>query len=81
MFYKDPFVAKLKNIYNFLRKIHYQEKKRNLPKLNLINDKYDDCCSEITQWYNKWVADGYSTQYKQLYLNGEHCTELQAINN
>ena len=29
--YNDPFVAKHKNNYKLLRKIHHQEKKRNLP--------------------------------------------------
>ena len=36
MLYNDPFVAKHKNNYKLLRKIHYQEKVklRNLTKLN-----------------------------------------------
>ena len=46
--YNDQFVAKHKNNYKLLRKIDYQEKKRNLPKLNLLNDKYDFNCGVIT---------------------------------
>ena len=76
----DSFFAKHKNNYKFLRKIHYLEKKRNLSKLNLINDEYDDLFSEITKWYNKWVTNGYSIN-KQLFLYGEHYTELQKFIN
>ena len=81
MFYNDPFVAKHKNNYKLLRKIHYQEKVklRNMTKLNLIKDEYDDWRSEIVQWYNKWVTDGYSTHRKQLYLYGEYYNELKAF--
>ena len=75
--FNDPFVAKHKNNYKLLRTIHYLEKKRNLPKLNLINDNYDDWRSEITKWYNKSVTDGYSNKSKQLFLYGEHYTEFQ----
>ena len=50
--YNDPFVAKHKNNYTYLRKIHYQEKNKlkNLNKLCLIDDKFDDWQSEIVQW-------------------------------
>ena len=75
--YNDPFVAKHKNNYKLLRTIHYLEKKRNLPKLNLINDNYDDWRCDITKWYNKSVTDGYSNNSKQLFLYGEHYTEFQ----
>ena len=51
--YNDPFVAKHKNNYKLLRTIHYLEKKRNLPKLNLINDNYDDWRGEITKLINQ----------------------------
>ena len=70
MAYNDPFVAKHKNNYKLLRKIHYQEKikLKNLTKFNLINDEYDDWRSEIVEWYNKWVNDGYSSHRKKLYL-------------
>ena len=66
MLYNDQFVAKHKNNYKLLCKIYYQEKVklRNLTKLNLIKDEYDDWRSEVVQWYNKWVTDGYSTQRK-----------------
>ena len=77
--YNDPFVAKHKNNYKLLRKIHYQEKKRNLPKLNLINDEYDDWRSEITKWFNKHLTDGYSDNSKQLFLYGEHYNEFKAF--
>ena len=52
MAYNDPFVAKHKNNYKLLRKIHYQEKVKlkNLTKLNPINDEYDDWRSEIVEW-------------------------------
>ena len=63
-------MSKHKNNYKILRKIRYQKKKRNLPKLNLINDEYDDGGSEITKWFNKSVTDGYSINSKQLF-----CTE------
>ena len=66
--YINPFVAKNKNNYKLLRTIHYLEKKKTLPKLNLINDEYDDCRSEITKWLNKHVTDGYSIKSKQLFL-------------
>ena len=71
--YNDPFVAKHKNNYTYLRKIHYQEKNKlkNLNKLSLIDNKFDDWQSEIVQWYNKWVTEGYSTYLKHLYLYGE----------
>ena len=75
--YNDPFVAKHKNNYKLLRTIHYLEKKRNLPKLNLINDNYDDWRSEITRWFNKNVTDEYSNKSKQLFLYGENYTEFQ----
>ena len=77
--YNDPFVAKHKNIYTFLPKIHYQEKTKlkNLNKFSLIDDKYDDWQSEIVQWYNKWVTEGYSTYFKHLYLQGESCLKFK----
>ena len=81
MAYNDPFVAKHKNNYKLLRKIHYQEKVKlkNLTKLNPINDEYDDWRSEIVEWYNKWVNDGYSSHRKHLYLYGESYTEMKAF--
>ena len=45
--HNDPFAAKHKNNFKLLREIQYLEKKRNLPKLILINDQYDDWRSEI----------------------------------
>ena len=71
--YNDPFVVKHKNNYTTLRNIHNQEKTKlkNLNKLSLIDDKYDDWQSTIVQWYNKWVTEGYSTYLKHLYLYGE----------
>ena len=77
--YNDPFVAKHKNNYKLLRTIHYLEKKRNLPKLNLINDEYDDWRSEITKWFNKQLTDGYSDNSKQLFLYRENYTEFQEL--
>ena len=79
MLYNDPFVVKHKNNYKLLRKIYYQEttKLRNLNKLKLINDIYDDWRSEIVQWYNNWVTEGYSTHRKHLYLCGEAYNEFK----
>ena len=79
MIYNDPIVAKHKNNYTFLRKIHYQEKNKlkNLNKLSLIDDKYDDWQSEIVQWYNKWVTEGYSMHLIYLYLHGESYFKLK----
>ena len=77
MLYNDPFVAKHKIItYNTLSR-----EKRNLPKLNLINDAYDDWRSEITKWFNKHLTDGYSDNSKQLFLYGENYTEFQEFIN
>ena len=53
MLFNDPFFLKHKNNYKLLRKIHYLENKNNLFKLNLKNDEYDECRSEITKWLNK----------------------------
>jgi hypothetical protein len=74
--YKDPFVLKHKNNYRLLRKIHYQVKKRKMLKFELIDDKYDDWKSEIVEWYNKWVNEGYTPNQKQLYLYGESFKEF-----
>ena len=79
MLYKDSLVARHKNNYKLLRKIHYQEKKRNLLKLNLLNDEYDDWRSEITKFFTKWVTEGYCNQSKQLYLYEENNTEVKAF--
>ena len=79
MLYNDPFVAKHKNNYKLLRKIHYQEKKRNLPKLNPINDEYNDWRGDITKWYNKSVTDGYYNNSKHHFLYGENYTEFKAF--
>ena len=69
-------VVKLKNNYILLRKIHYLEKKRNLLKLNLINDEYDDWRSEITKWFNKWATDGYYINSTFFYINNTFfCTK------
>ena len=31
---------------------------------------YNDWRSNVIQWYNKWVTEGYSTHKKHLYLYG-----------
>ena len=77
MLYNDPFIDKHKNNYKLSRKIHYLEKKRNLPKLNLIIDVYDDWRREITKWFNKHVTDEYSIKSQQLFLYGENYSEFQ----
>ena len=79
--YNDPFVAKHKNKYTLLRKMHYEEKaiQRNLNKLVSINNTYEDWQSKIVSWYNKWVTNGYYANQKHLFLDGEAYNELKAF--
>ena len=45
---------------------------KNLGKLHEYNkNEYNDWRSDVIQWYNKWVIEGYSTHKKHLYLYGD----------
>ena len=77
--YDDPFVVKHKNNYKLLRKIHYQvkAKHRDSNTLKYIDNVYTDWRSEIVNWYNKWVTEGYSTLRKHLFVYGDSYADFK----